>query len=656
MRLHKLILNNFQGCQHYELDVNGSNAVVYGTNGAGKSTLRNAYMWLLLGEAAVATNFDPRPYSISEDTQRQHYIETTVTGVFELDNEQILTLEKKYKENWQTKRGSADAEYTGNTTEYYIDGVSVKKRTYEDMLLQYANVDTSTQLKILTEPGYFAGQLAWQERAATLNSLIDEITVDDVIAANAELEDIRQLITKPDGRYYTISELEKMTNAAVKDIEKRIKELPIRIDEVTRRLPTLHETRQELNDQLDALSDKKNQLEQQRAAISLTDPSSEHRAKLAELDALISTKKAGYLQQYNDSVADDKQKLSELNLKRAEINSGIQIKFADTNALAITITRIKQRREQLAAELKAVQAEKYDGSSVCPVCGQELPQDMIDEAKGNFNEGKSHRIEQIKKTAASECSKDMLAKVEAELNKFNSEIESLRQQKEQLNNDILRLEEQIKPIIPFTETDEGKAMLDKRTQLQLAIGRDNKSEQLNEIDRQINHVAGEMETVRILLLSHDGYDEKQARIDQLKEESDRLKEQFSRNNYTLYLCKLFTRTRAKLLDESINGIFDTVRWQLYREQKNGGIEDCCEAFVWHSNGTWTAYNGADTNNAAVINAGLEIIDVLSRQWGTSMPVFVDGAESVVEIESGSLQTVCLKVSESDKTLRVVCEQ
>ena len=61
---------------------------------------------------------------------------------------------------------------------------------------------------------------------------------------------------------------------------------------------------------------------------------------------------------------------------------------------------------------------------------------------------------------------------------------------------------------------------------------------------------------------------------------------------------------------------------------------------------------AFANNAARINAGLEIISVLSEHWNMDMPVFIDNAESVTHLSSTWMQTIRLVVSEQDKKLRL----
>lgn len=59
------------------------------------------------------------------------------------------------------------------------------------------------------------------------------------------------------------------------------------------------------------------------------------------------------------------------------------------------------------------------------------------------------------------------------------------------------------------------------------------------------------------------------------------------------------------------------------------------------------------NNGAKINVGIDIINTLSRHYGVAVPLFVDNAESVTNLEYAATQVIRLVVSESDKKLR--CE-
>lgn len=103
-----------------------------------------------------------------------------------------------------------------------------------------------------------------------------------------------------------------------------------------------------------------------------------------------------------------------------------------------------------------------------------------------------------------------------------------------------------------------------------------------------------------------------------------------------------------MLDERINSRFKTLKFKLFHEQQNGGIQEVCKVLIPCESGL-VDYEKA--NNAARINAGLEIIAALSEHYGISLPVFVDNAESVTALDSIDNQVIRLVVSEADKQLR-----
>ena len=88
---------------------------------------------------------------------------------------------------------------------------------------------------------------------------------------------------------------------------------------------------------------------------------------------------------------------------------------------------------------------------------------------------------------------------------------------------------------------------------------------------------------------------------------------------------------------------------MFIEQINGGVKEDCEVMV-PGEAKLVPYTLA--NNAARINAGLEIIDALSRHWDTELPVFVDNAESVTQLQDIAPQVIRLVVSEADRVLRL----
>jgi len=129
LKLLKLKLKNFKGIKSLELKANGENLKIFGDNATGKTTIYDAFLWLLFDkDSQNKADFTIKTLKNGEPI---HHLDHEVTGVFfdEVDGERI-ELRKVYREKWTKKRGSATETFTGHETDYYIDGVPVKKSEY----------------------------------------------------------------------------------------------------------------------------------------------------------------------------------------------------------------------------------------------------------------------------------------------------------------------------------------------------------------------------------------------------------------------------------------------------------------------------------------------------------------------------------------------
>ena len=113
----------------------------------------------------------------------------------------------------------------------------------------------------------------------------------------------------------------------------------------------------------------------------------------------------------------------------------------------------------------------------------------------------------------------------------------------------------------------------------------------------------------------------------------------------IHLCEEFTRTKAAMITDSVNGNFRFVRFVLFRDQINGGLKEICEPTVENKDGAWVEYRSA--NYAAQINAKLDIIDTLNQHYKTNLPIIMDQGESVTAPLPVSEQLIRLIVSAPD---------
>lgn len=219
IKIKTLKLENFKGIKNLTIDFKDTTNI-YGDNAVGKTTIFDAYSWLLWDKDSLnRKDFAIKPYDKNGD--EVHNLESVVEGDFSFDDTE-LNLKKIYKEVWTKKRGSTQAEFTGHTTDYYINSVPVKKREYNERIESALSEDN---FNLLSNPLYFNQFLVKTERREILLSLIEDVKPEDIIAKNKDLEEL-------DLENYTVDELKKIAKDSARKINKDIESIPARIDEL----------------------------------------------------------------------------------------------------------------------------------------------------------------------------------------------------------------------------------------------------------------------------------------------------------------------------------------------------------------------------------------------------------------------------------------
>ena len=145
MKIMRLTLTNFKGVKDFTLNAQGEDITAKGDNGAGKTTLFDAFTWLLFDkDSQNKAKFDIK--TLDKNNNALHGLDHEVEAVLEIDGKQI-TLKKSFREKWQKKRGSAEQQFTGHTTDFYIDDVPVKQKDY---LARIAKIADESIFKLLT--------------------------------------------------------------------------------------------------------------------------------------------------------------------------------------------------------------------------------------------------------------------------------------------------------------------------------------------------------------------------------------------------------------------------------------------------------------------------------------------------------------------------
>lgn len=654
MKLLTLKLENFQGLKSEEFNFNGHSASIYGDNATGKTTVFNAMTWLLFGKASTgAKNFTPKTKGHDGDL---HYLDHAAEATFQLQDGRVITLRKVFHEVYKKKRGSATEEFDGHTIDFYIDGVPTKEKEYEATMLSLCGGSVE-KMKMLTMPDYFPEEMSWDARRKILLEICGDVSDEDVINSTQELKDLPAFLLKPGttNQYYDVEEYKKIASAKKTEINRQLLEIPGRIDEAQRAIPditgldpkAIDKKIQELNKQKSDLEMEKAQaLSGDLTTMAIRKQISEANTRLAEARATYATKTSSLNEGTYAAIN---------SLKRDQITvaNRIQDAKADLERTQRTIERLKSHRESLINDYMAIQKESWDESKeTCPTCHRPLPEEEIQKLREAFNLQKSRRLEQINLQGQRECSKEMIAELEEKANALKEQIKNDEQLIEDYELQLKALQSQLKTPAPFESTEEYAQIMAEIAKLREE--ENNKSGQAEAISAKyteqiqaLNEQIREQEQLKTKIFIAESQKE---RIAELAAKEKELSKQYEELERGIYLCEVFTKTKVSLLDDKINSKFKSVRFRLFQEQLNGGIKDDCEVMIPTEDGRMVPFTFA--NNAARINAGLEIIDTLSKRWNLAMPVFIDNAESVTRLLKMDTQVIRLVVSEPDKKLRL----
>ena len=179
VKLNRLTLENFKCHRFLNLEFGGGNVSIYGDNASGKTSIYDALTWLLFGKDSVGNgekNMEIKPLDMDGNVIDHNAI-TSVEAEFLVDGEPVV-LRRTFREVWSTRRGSSKEVFDGNTSEYFADGVPMKKYAYDQKIREIVDEDT---FRMLTSVSCFAADLKWQSRRNVLFDMAGTLTDREIM-------------------------------------------------------------------------------------------------------------------------------------------------------------------------------------------------------------------------------------------------------------------------------------------------------------------------------------------------------------------------------------------------------------------------------------------------------------------------------------------
>lgn len=643
IKLIELEIKDFSKLENKVFKMNGNNVKIYGDNGTGKTTVANSFSWLLFGkniEGKLMKNIIPKNNNGDELLEKTPAVKATL----KLDDE-TLTLERRSEPVKKKNEYGIDEYSASRKTGYYVNDVPYAAKDFNAYIEQLVNEEV---FKLVTNVNEFA-RMNWKDKRELLFNISGDIDKKEIIERDDELAFLNEFENDKEIEH----EKKRLTNL-LKESKNELNNIPAKIsllhnqiadfknEDVTDDIATLEK-------ELEELKLKRLQLENGNGALEIKN---EIAAKKQELERIKLWHKENEENKIN--TLKSKVKMFDSDILNLENNLG----YADNQRLTIE-KNMKDKREQwLAAKEKstALLAEEYkeETTDICSCCGQTLPPDKIKEHdtahKEKFNAEKSQRLEELEKemnaiAIAGKAAADNLAKVNKDIDNLATRITDVNKEKELCEGTIKRLENAMQAV---EETNEYKSSLADLERLEGTLKGDtgDNTAELKAMTEEIEDKADKLKGLMTMQANKEMVNGIKEDIEKLKAAEAANRESIEKYSYLIYLIDKYTTLKVKTITEKVNAMFNKVEFKMFEEQVNGEIKETCEitvAGVSYENGL---------NNAMRINAGLEIIDVISKYYNFYAPIFIDNSESVTDMHDTEAQQVKLLVSEDDKDLRM----
>lgn len=635
MKLLELRLENFKGIRQFTFSPGGRCATVYGDNGTGKTTLADAYFWLLTGRDSAGQSdntFSVKPIGTEG-------LDCSVEGSFQQDGGPSFNLRRTYKDVFERRRGDAERRIKGNTTEYSIGGVPKPKKEYDAFVAEHFGGDL---FAVLADPDALAGKSSPDARREILLSAFGgELDDRDVINNHEELRELLHCIGNK-----SVEDYATVTREQRRKVNDRLKEIPGRIDEAEKAKPSASASAREILAEYTELNKQRTALQNKLDEVRSGQALSMARKAISDIEAEISAAKAQYARQAAERSEPDNARIRD---QRGLID-GLAEKLREAESQKRNLQGRLRQTEKSLDDLRSAwdkaEERQWSGDTICPTCGQPIPESSLEASRRKFNTRRASELEDIERSAANQ--QQQIANYKDQLTQIEVQAEACRSSREEAEIALKEMLSCLAEPPAFEDSAEYIALAQKLSTAKerLEALQSRADETAAHIIAEIGELDAQIEATRRRMAAKETIDRQEKRIEELKAEEKALSLQLATYDKGLLLAEQFVQIKAQDIEEQVNAAFRLVRWKLFDVQKNGGIKNCCEATV---NGV--SY-GTNLNSAAKLNAGLDIISALSKASGVQLPVWVDNAESVTELLPMDTQVIRLAVSAQDKTLRV----
>lgn len=619
--LQNLTISNWRG-QNIIVNFNDTTTTIKGKNGCGKSTLMEAWCWLISGYTNANANknenlFDNK-VTLSHETPK-----ASVKATICIDDI-TYTIERVAEAKFIRKRGTNEYEKNASDSYYtYIDNIEISASDFNNWIS--SNLCDNTKI-IYALDGNFFVFLCENDRKKSrkvLEEIVGTITPldfqKDYSLINDELKKI------------SVELLEEKLKNSLKPLEKRLSEIPIIVGR-------LNETLVEYDSVdyfalLDEINEKKRTINEIDETI--LGKASAIKPILGQRDAifeLINQKTLELNKAKNDYNATQQDKLNEIKARisqnkrnneqiKARNNSLLQQFENDSYSLKKAkelLSLLQDEREKLLNKKNEIKSKIFQEDE-CPFCGQELPVELIEEQRMQFNKQKNDELQDI--ISRGKNIRSQIDNCIEQINRLSTIVEKGVNEESLISDDELLNELQIaeSSFVAFEETSLykklSKEISDLNATMPIIPQNDNDAltlskrillDTLDELNRKYGY--------------KDKADKIRVEINELHQEQKKVGCEIAKIEEKIAKCKEYIEERASIISDRINLKLHDCKIVMWETLKSGEkVPDC--RIVDKNNVKYSTINHSNQ-----IKLSIDIQRMFNKHYNINLPIWVDESD------------------------------
>lgn len=623
IKLKRLEINDFRA-KSIAIDFKESTSIS-GENGVGKSTIMKAWNWLLSG---YTDSYSPMNSALFDDSKELTPDTPTarVKAVVDIDGMEY-TIERTATAKFTRKRGTT--EYVKDTSDqynFYIDNIEVKSNDFKQWIEN--NICQSDMITYVLDGSFLTSMIEEDKKGSrkVLEKIVGEIKEEDFKGDYS--------ILKEDMKKYTIEQIEERTKREIVPIKDRMSKIPALID--THSTTIAEYSSKDLDGIMKEIEKRKKEIEDIDNKIlgngDAIKPILGERNHLLDLINQKSAELNSERFKFNKANFDAEAELrKELDATKAANNSSVsKYEFAKklieqkrvmAECVKENIATVEDAYNQTKKDLTEIKARVFTDDK-CAYCGQELPEEMLNEAKENFNARKKADIDSCVQRGKSIAKQK--EELESKLASVNEEIEDLMATvgDSPALIDVTEIEGRYNAL---KEENKGKRFEDTETYSRLVGEIEEFKRNMPEIPENDN--ASLTEAKKVLMGTIDNLnreygikykiEELKGKIKELKDEERELGISLAVLEGKLAKCAEYKQEKADIISYRINGKLKESTIDMWSKQKDGTLVP--DVVLKGKNGVrFSSLNFSDR-----IRTCIDIQRMFMEHFGISLPVWVD---------------------------------